>query len=226
LNAANRKVYVVDDDAAVSKGVCRLLRSAGYEPQAFNSAMEFVQYYRASLPGCLVLDVSMPGISGLELQSWLEKLNSPLQIVFLTAQGDIPTSVNAMKHGAVDFLTKPVNETALFKAVEEALRRAQKFAAARTETEAILTRLATLTAREREVLEHIVSGQLNKQVAAQLGTVEKTIKVHRARVMEKMGVTSVAELARMAEKIGIANLPVPSSASPAPPAPPNHRVSA
>ncbi len=159
--------------------------------------------YQPGTSGCLVLDVSMPEITGLELQKWLIETNSPIAVIFLTGRGDIPTSVQAMKGGAVDFLTKPVNEADLVRAIEEAVKRERETRSARAEAVAIQARLATLTPREREVLEHVVSGRLNKQIAAELGTVEKTIKVHRARVMEKMGVKSLAELARIAERAGI-----------------------
>jgi len=201
------RIYVVDDDVSVARGLCRLLRSAGYEPKAYDSGRDFMKDYRAHIPGCLVSDVSMPDMTGLELQRWLVLLESPLPVIFLTGHGDIPTSVRAIKDGAVDFLTKPVNDAALIKAVEEALRQEKERRSARDQREAILARMATLTPREREVLEHIVSGQLNKQVAANLGTVEKTIKVHRARVMEKMGVQSLAELVRMAERVRIGAIP-------------------
>jgi FixJ family two-component response regulator len=202
----SKQVFVVDDDASVRTGLCRLLRSAGYEPEAFGSAREFMEQYRGT-PGCLLLDISMPDVNGLELQQWLSRLNSPLPIVFLTGHGDIPTSVQAMKRGAVDLLTKPVSEGDLLRALEEGLRRDLADRATQLERYAILARLATLTPREREVFDHIVLGQLNKQVAADLGTVEKTIKVHRGRVMEKMGVRSVAELARLAERVGAAGPP-------------------
>jgi FixJ family two-component response regulator len=162
-----------------------------------------MECYDAETPGCLVLDLSMPGVTGLELQRWLLQTNSPLPIIFLTGRGDIPSSVRAMKDGAVDFLTKPVDGTDLLRSIEEALRRERETRALRDEEEAIRARLATLTRREREVLKHVVSGQLNKQIAAELGTVEKTIKVHRARVMRKMGARSLAELVRVTERAGI-----------------------
>jgi FixJ family two-component response regulator len=206
-------IYFVDDDAAIREALSRLLRSAGYQAITFNSVSEFMEQYQADAPGCLVLDISMPGITGLELQRWLVQANSSLPVIFLTGRGDIPTSVRAMKQGAVDFLTKPVNDTDLLKAIEEALRRERASRAARAESEAIRARLTTLTPREREVLEHVVSGQLNKQIAGDLGTVEKTIKVHRARVMEKMGVQSLAELVRVAERVGIGRVPPPGGSS-------------
>ena len=204
---AQPQIYLVDDEPSVRKALSRLLRSAGYEVTAFGSAKEFMQRHLADAPGCLVLDVTMPEISGIELQQWLARVRSPLPIIFITGCGDIPTSVQAMKGGAVDFLTKPIKETDLLRAIEIALQRERKTRQARAEMNAIQERLDTLTPREREVLEHVVSGQLNKQIAGDLGTVEKTIKVHRARVMEKMGVQSVAELARLAERMGIGRVP-------------------
>jgi FixJ family two-component response regulator len=159
--------------------------------------------FRLERPGCLVLDLAMPGMSGLDLQGWLRRLGVHLPVIFLTGRGDVPSSVRAMKAGAVDFLMKPIHDGELLKAIEVALRREREARAARTEAAAVQARLATLTPRERQVLEHVVSGQLNKQIAADLGIVEKTIKVHRGRVMKKMGVKSLAELARLAERSGI-----------------------
>lgn len=207
MNNPVHKIYLVDDDPAVLKGLSRLLRTAGYEPQTFGSARDFMEHYRPETPACLVLDLAMPGLTGLDLQRWLAKSANPLPVIFLTGRGDIPSSVRAMKEGAVDFLMKPVNDAELLKAVQAALKRESETRAARAETQAVQARLATLTPRERQVFEHVVSGQLNKQIAAQLGTVEKTIKVHRARVMEKMGVESLAQLARVAERAGIGQRP-------------------
>jgi len=204
LNDPGFRIYLVDDDPAVLKGLCRLLRSAGYQPEPFGSASQFMESYRADAAGCLVLDLSMPGVTGVELQRWLSQINSTLPIIFLTGQGDIPTSVRAMKDGAVDFLTKPVDDSQLLHSIEEALRRERAARALRSQEEEIRARLSTLTPREHEVLTHVVSGRLNKQIAAELGTVEKTIKVHRARVMQKMSVRSLAELVRLAERAGIA----------------------
>ena len=191
-------VFVVDDDPAVLKSLSRLLRSARLDVATFGSPREFLERHDSIAPGCLVLDVAMPGLNGLELQEALTKKGSELPIVFLTGHGDIPMSVQAMKRGAVDFLTKPVNDEDLLKAVHAAIEQDRVARQARAELDEIQQRLATLTPREREVLEHVIAGQLNKQTAADLGTVEKTIKVHRARVMEKMMVQSVAELVRLA----------------------------
>ena len=196
-------VYIVDDDPAVLRSLARLTRSAGLPAETFASAREFIARCQPDAPGCLVLDVSMPGISGLELQEWVSRASNPLPIIFITGHGDVPTSVRAMKAGAVDFLTKPVDDQELLTAVSAALRRDQEARAARAELASVRERLARLTPREREVLEHVVSGRLNKQIAADLGTVEQTIKVHRARVMRKMGVESLADLVRLAGRAGI-----------------------
>jgi len=194
-------VFIVDDDPAVLKSLSRLLRSVPFTVVTVGSPQEFLERYDPRAPGCLVLDVAMPGLNGLELQEALAAKGSPPPIVFLTGHGDIPMSVQAMKQGAFDFLTKPVNDEDLIKAVHAALKRDGTDRQSRSELDDIQRRLATLTPREREVLTHVVSGQLNKQIASDLGTVEKTIKVHRARVMEKMKVQSVAELVRLTERL-------------------------
>jgi FixJ family two-component response regulator len=196
-------VFIVDDDAAVLKSLTRLLRSARLNVMAFGSPQEFLERHDPRAPGCLVLDLAMPGLNGLELQAALTVKGSAIPIIFLTGHGNIPTSVQAMKRGALDFLTKPVNDDDLLKAVQAAMEQDRIARIARAELEDIQARLDSLTPREREVLTHVVSGQLNKQTAADLGTVEKTIKVHRGRVMEKMKVHSVAELVHLAERAGI-----------------------
>jgi FixJ family two-component response regulator len=197
-------VFVVDDDPAVRKSLSRLLRSAGLEVATFGSALGFLECHDPRAPGCLLLDMAMPGLNGLELQATLAAKGSAIPIVFLTGHGDVPTSVRAMKNGALDFLTKPVNDEDLLKAIRAAFERDAAARQARALLDDILQRLATLTPREHEVFVHVVSGQLNKQIAGDLGTAEKTIKVHRARVMEKMRVPSVADLVRLAERAGIA----------------------
>jgi FixJ family two-component response regulator len=196
-------VFVVDDDAAVLKSLSRLLRSAGLAAATFSSPRDFLDQHDPNTPGCLVLDVAMPGLNGLELQQALMARGHELAIIFLTGHGDIPMSVKAMKQGAVDFLTKPVDRDDLLKAVRVAIEKDRLQRQAHAEVAEIQQRLATLTPREREVMHHVISGHLNKQTAADLGTVEKTIKVHRARVMEKMKVHSVAELVHLAERAGV-----------------------
>jgi FixJ family two-component response regulator len=197
-------VFLVDDDSSVRKALTRLIRAAGYEIKAFSSAREFIESKPETAGlACLVLDVRMPGLNGLELQEALHSANVAIPIIFITGHGDIPMSVKAMKAGAVDFLPKPVKEVDLLRAIELALTRAGRELAQSTELADIHARMETLTPREREVMELVVTGMLNKQIAYALGTVEKTIKVHRARVMDKMDVDSLAELVRLAEKAGI-----------------------
>ena len=204
MSSPRPKIFLVDDDASVLRALGRLIKSAGYEVQTFESARAFLDsgdFQKG--PTCLVLDVRMPGLNGLDLQRELQAANASLPIIFITGHGDIPTTVQAMKAGAVDFLPKPLKDTVLLKAIEQALARAVRDQAKRRELEALSERRNTLTPREREVMALVVSGLLNKQIAFELGTVEKTIKVHRARVMQKMGVDSLAELVRVAEKIGV-----------------------
>jgi FixJ family two-component response regulator len=200
-------VYVVDDDPDVLTAIGRLLQSIGLNVATFSSPHQFLEGYDRNAPGCLVLDLALPGLSGLELQRMLEQRASLLPIVFLTGRGDIATSVEAMKHGAADFLTKPVDDTELIAAIDEALARNQALRSARRERQDVANALATLTQRERQVLELIVAGRLNKQIAAELGTVEKTIKFHRANLMRKMGVRVVAELVKLAERAGVGTTP-------------------
>jgi RNA polymerase sigma factor (sigma-70 family) len=197
-------VLLIDDDPSVRRALTRLIRSAGYQVQSFASAREFLDGgCHSDGPSCLVLDVQMPGLTGLDLQHELAALEMNLPIVFITGHGDIPTSVRAMKAGAVDFLQKPVNDKDLLQAIEQSLTRAARDQSEREETDEIRRRLDTLTPREREVMALVITGMLNKQIAFELGIVEKTIKVHRARVMDKMAADSVAALVRMAEKVGI-----------------------
>ena len=193
-------MFVIDDEPAVVKAISRLLRSAGFKVETFDSASRFLADHDPRVSGCMVLDVTMPEITGLDLQQKLLTHGRALPIVFLTGRGDIPMSVRAMKNGAADFLTKPVNDQILIDAVQRALEREKAERQERIDREHIRARLATLTPREREVLQLIADGMLNKQVASELGTVEKTIKVHRARIMMKMEVESFAELVRMVER--------------------------
>lgn len=196
-------VFIVDDDAGVLKALSRLLRARGYDVRSFTSPQEFLTHHDATVPGCAVLDVSMPGLDGLELQRALSAEASQRPVIFITGKGDIPTSVRAMKAGAVDFLTKPVSDKNLLGAIARAEREDDKFRRIRAELASIQAKIDTLTPREREVLAHVVAGRLNKQIAGDLGTVEKTIKVHRSRMMEKLGMRTVADLVRMAGKAGI-----------------------
>jgi len=196
-------VFVVDDYAPGRRSISRLLRAAGFAVTAFASAQEFLAQYDAQTPGCLVLDLAMPEVSGLELQSILAGKGSLLPIIFLTAHGNVPKSVQAMKRGASDFLTRPVNDEDLFAAIRVAIEKDRALRREQAELSEIRARLTTLTPREREVLEYVVTGKLNKQIAGDLGTVEQTIKVHRAHVMQKMRVQSVAELVRLAQRCGI-----------------------
>jgi FixJ family two-component response regulator len=200
-------VYVVDDDPDVLKAIERLLESVGLECATFSSPRQFLERYDRNAAACLVLDLQMPELSGLELQGMLEQEASHLPIIFLTGRGDIAASVRAMKHGASDFLTKPVDDALLIATIRDALARDQSLRPARIERERIAKRLATLTERERQVLEHIVAGRLNKQIAAELGTVEKTIKFHRANLMRKMDVHVVADLVKLAERAGVGSTP-------------------
>ena len=195
-------VFLVDDDASVRRALARLIRSAGHEVQTFAAAREFLDRKPdADGPACLALDVRMPGLSGIDLQRELQNTNRNLPIIFITGHGDIPMSVRAMKAGAVDFLPKPVQAKDLLGAIKQALARAVHDRAERNERETIQGRVEKLTPRERQVMTLVVKGFLNKQIASELGTVEKTIKVHRARVMKKMQVESLAELVRLAEKM-------------------------
>jgi len=196
-------VYLVDDDPDLLKAIERLLKSVGLKVATFPSPHRFLEGYDCNAPGCLVLDLALPGLSGLELQRALEQQASRLPIVFLTGRGNVAASVQAMKHGATDFLTKPVDDAELIAAIQEALATDKAQRRASAERERIAQCLASLTAREQQVLEQIVAGKLNKQIAAELGTVEKTIKFHRGNLMRKLGVRVVADLVKLAERAGV-----------------------
>jgi RNA polymerase sigma factor (sigma-70 family) len=194
-------VFVIDDDASIRRALARLLRSVGYPFECFPSASAFLARPPAAVPACVVLDYRMPGLNGLELQDALIAAGRNESIIFITGHGDIPTCANAMKAGAIDFLPKPFRDVDLLNAIARSLRVAQRLMHQHTERTRIQALLDDLTPREREVLELVVLGKLNKQIAAKLGASEKTIKVHRGRVMQKMQVFSVAELVRLTELV-------------------------
>jgi len=203
MSAATPVVHLVDNDPRVLKSVARLLASAGYRTQASTSPQEFLAHYDASVPGCLVLDLAMPGGSGLELQHVLHARNVALPVVFLSGCSEVPDCARAMKEGAVDFLTKPVEAEALLAAVQRAIATDERQRAQADEAHALHAHFDGLTPRERELLPYLVSGKLNKQIAGELGVVEKTVKVHRAHVMHKLGVRSMADLVRLTVRAGI-----------------------
>jgi FixJ family two-component response regulator len=196
-------IFIVDDDADVCRAMSRLLRSAGYSTRTFSSTSDFFAQYDPEPPGCILLDLTMPEHDGLEVQAMLASAGSKRPVIFLTGNGSIPATVSAIRAGAINFLTKPVTEPRLFEAVEEALRVDARQRSMGRQHMMLKERLESLTPRERQVLEQVIRGRLNKQVAADLGTVEKTIKVHRARVMRKMGARSLAELVQLATTAGL-----------------------
>ena len=200
-------VFVVDDDASVREALQRLVRSAGLKVEAFASAEEFLSRARTEEPSCLVLDVRLPELSGLDLQRRMVDAKNEIPIVFITGHGDIPTTVRAMKAGAVEFLTKPLVEGDVLESIRDAIARDRTARHHHAETSALRARCASLTPREQEVMAWVVSGRLNKQIAGELGISEETVKVHRGQVMRKMGADSVAELVRMSERLGIPRLP-------------------
>lgn len=200
-------VFIVDDDASVRVGLGRVVRSAGHEVEAFESAEAFLQRKPYDGVGCLLLDLRMPGLNGAALQAELASRGIRLPIVFVTGHGEVPDGVKAIKQGAVDFLTKPVDEEVLLAAIDEALARHRSELAGDEDRASIAARLETLTEREREILRYVISGALNKQTAADLGITEATVKVHRGRVMEKLGAGSVADLVRLCDAVGLAPIP-------------------
>ena len=201
----NARIHLVDDDEQIRRAMSRVLTAAGYVVQVHHSAEAFLEIYNPDEPGCVIVDLRLPGMDGFGIQDALgssEHANKPL--IFLSGGGDIPTSVRAMKAGALDFLTKPVASDTLLAAVGQALAKDLQLRANTRQRKAVELRLASLTPREREVLSHVVAGRLNKQIAGDLGIVEKTIKVHRGRMMAKMGVRTVADLVR---DVSLANMP-------------------
>ncbi len=196
-------IFVVDDDPSVRTGLGRLLEAAGYAVETFASAREFLARAPQAGPGCLVLDVRMPGLTGLELQEALAATGRRISIVFISGYSDVPMSVRAMKAGAVDFLAKPFDVEELLTAIQRCVAKAVQALAEETRAEEVRQRVGTLTPRETEVFALVVTGMLNKQIAAQLGVGEKMVKVHRARVMAKLRAGSVAELVRLADRVGV-----------------------
>jgi RNA polymerase sigma factor (sigma-70 family) len=199
-------VFVVDDDATMRESLKNLIRSVGLRVEVFASAQEFLRSKLTDVPGCLVLDVRLPGLSGLDLQKRMADAGMEIPIIFITGHGDIPMTVRALKAGAVEFLTKPFRDQDLLDAIQQALERDRSAREQRGEIEELRSRFDSLTPREREVMRLVVAGLLNKQIAGELGTSETTIKIHRHQVMEKMGAGSLAELVRMADKLKV---PVP-----------------
>lgn len=203
MTVRDEVVYVVDDDASLRESIEDLIRSVGLRVETFASAPEFLRAKRPDMPGCLVLDVRLKGLSGLDLQKWLIEADIAIPIIFITGHGDIPMTVQAMKAGAVEFLTKPFRDQDLLDAIQQALQRDRKTSEQRANVEELQRRFRSLTPREREVMTLVVAGLLNKQIAGNLGTSEASVKVHRQHVMEKIGAGSLAELVRMADKLGI-----------------------
>jgi FixJ family two-component response regulator len=201
---AHMLVYVVDDDISIGKAIGRLLESEDYSVEMFTEAREFLARAPHPGPSCVILDLNMPGLNGLELQQALAERGHGEQVIFITGGASVPTCLQAMKAGAVDYLSKPFRDEDLLCALEQALTRSSEQWLQRSQRKEVRERVAMLTPRELDVLKLVIAGMLNKQIASQLGTTEGTIKVHRGRVMEKMGVTSVAELVILAQRAGIA----------------------
>ena len=203
MNGSDATVFVVDDDRSVREGLVDMIESLGMQAKAFTSAQQFLQQKRPDTPACLVLDVRLPGLSGLDLQRQLGQSGQPIPIIFITGHGDIPMSVRAMKEGAVEFLTKPFRDQDLLDAIHQALKKDRSAREQRVKAADLRRRYDLLTPREREVMQLVIAGRLNKQIAGELGTSEVTVKMHRGQVMHKMKAESVVDLLRMAETMAI-----------------------
>jgi FixJ family two-component response regulator len=201
---SEQTVFIVDDDSSVRKGLARLIKVSGWNVESFASAREFLDSGNLNKPGCIILDVQMPGMTGPELQEELGKARNGLPIIFLSAHGDVPTTASTMKKGAIDFLTKPVDGPKLLEAIKISLEKDVENRRRRKLRSEVNTRLSSLTAREYEVMTYVITGMLNKQIASELEISEETVKIHRGRMMHKLGIASVAELVRLCEKTGIA----------------------
>jgi FixJ family two-component response regulator len=204
VKQADSVVFVIDDDPSVREAIRNLIRSVGLRVEPFETAQDFLRSEIQDIPGCLVLDVRLPGLSGLDLQRELAARKVTLPIIFITGHGDIPMSVHAMKAGALEFLTKPFRDQDLLDAIQQALERARSMRQERADAARLRARLDALTSREREVMDLVVAGLLNKQIAGELRISEITVKLHRGQVMKKMGADSLAELVRMVERLGVA----------------------
>ena len=203
MSNAEARIFIVDDDAQFCRSLARLVKSIGYDVGLFSSAKDFLEREPFEGPGCLLLDVRMPELTGPDLQAELNQRDMFIPIIFLTAHADTPTGVKAMKDGAVDFLLKPVEEQALFEAIDNALDKGAQLRKQHKETEEAKRLIATLTAREHEAFRWLITGMLNKQIAIALSITERTVKAHRGRIMQKLGVVSVAELVRLAQKADV-----------------------
>jgi len=210
IAAEGVSLFIVDDDPSVRTSITRLLRAEGAEPKSFATAEEFLDHLpRVEGPACALLDIGLPGRSGLDLHARMQALRPEISVVFLTGHGDVPGAVASMKRGAVDFLLKPVEADTLIAALSRAIERARASASDKAAKRDLALRYGDLTPREREVLTHVIAGKRNKVIAAEIGTTEKTVKVHRGRIMEKMKVRSVADLVRAADRLGIKPTPSP-----------------